>query len=121
MSAVDDRPDERTEIPDPPKLLRLGSMIKNLLDEVHAMPLDERGRIRLVGIHAQAVAELEATLPEPLHREFQAITPHLRTGSAVSDAEPRVAQAQLVGWLEGLFQGVQLASAPHQSDVGRSR
>ena len=91
MTAVDDHPVERTDIPDPPKLLRLGSMIKNLLDEVHAMPLDERGRIRLVGIHAQAVAEL------------------------------RVAQAQLVGWLEGLFQGVQFASALHQSAVGRSR
>ena len=102
-------------------MLRLGSMIKNLLDEIHAMPLDDRGRQRLIGIHAQAVAELEASLPEPLRQEFAAIAPRLRTGSAVSDAELRVAQAQLVGWLEGLFQGVQFAAALHQGAAAAQR
>ena len=121
MTESDSRPADLMEIPDPPKLLRLGSMIKNLLDEIHAMPLDDRGRQRLIGIHAQAVAELEATLPEPLRQEFAAIAPRLRTGSAVSDAELRVAHAQLVGWLEGLFQGVQFAAAIHQGAAAAQR
>jgi len=118
---VDDRTVELVELPDPTKLLRLGSMIKSLLNEVHTMPLDERGRVRLVGIHTRAVAELQAILPEPLRREFRAITTDLRTGSTVSDAELRVAQAQLVGWLEGLFQGVQFAAALHTGGAGQPR
>jgi len=121
MNLVDDRTVEPVEIPDPARLLRLGSMIKNLLDEVHTMPLDERGRARLVGIHTRAVAELQAILPEPLRREFRAITPELRTGPTVSDAELRVAQAQLFGWLEGLFQGVQFAAALHTGSAGQPR
>ena len=100
---------------DPSKMLRLGSMTKNLLDEMHAMPLDQGGRERLTGIHARAVAELEANLPEPLRREFATLAPHLRTASTVSDAELRIAEAQLVGWLEGLFQGLQFAAAMQQA------
>ncbi len=109
------------EIPDPAKMLRLGSMIKNLLDEVHAMPLDEGGRARLVEIHARALAEVEANLSEPLRRELTAIAQPLRTGSVVSDAELRIAEAQLVGWLEGLLQGVQFAAMIHQAASSSQR
>ncbi|MFC4944944.1 proteasome activator [Pseudonocardia sp. GCM10023141] len=109
--------DTPIEIADPPKLLRLGSMIKQTLDEIHAMPLDDRGRLRLAGLYDRAVSELESALPASLRTEFMAIAPSLHTGAAVSDAELRIAQAQLVGWLEGLFQGVQFARAIHEGSL----
>ena len=108
-------------IPDPPKLLRLGAMIKQTLEEIHAMPLDDRGRQRLVQAHQRAVTELENMLPADLRTEFDDLAPVLRTGTAVSDAELRIAQAQLVGWLEGVFEGVQFAVAVHNAEVARAR
>jgi hypothetical protein len=107
------------EVPDPPKLLRIGSMIKQLLEEIHAMPLDDRGRQRLAAVHGRAVAEMEAVLPAALRREFEDVAPPLATGTAVSDAELRIAQAQLVGWLEGVFEGVQFAVAVHNALAAR--
>ncbi|MBN9101017.1 MULTISPECIES: proteasome activator [unclassified Pseudonocardia] len=108
-------------IPDPPKLLRLGAMIRQTLEEIHAMPLDDRGRRRLVEAHQRAVAELERTLPPDLRSEFDDLAPPLRTGATVSDADLRIAQAQLVGWLEGVFEGVQFAVAVHNAKVEHSR
>jgi Protein of unknown function (DUF2587) len=105
------------EVPDPPKLLRLGAMIKKMLEEIHLMPLDEGGRERLATVYRTAVAELEDVLPPALRAEFEDVTPPLRTGRAVSDAELRIAQAQLVGWLEGVFEGVQFAMAVHNALV----
>ncbi|MBW0119265.1 proteasome activator [Pseudonocardia abyssalis] len=96
-------------VPDPPRLLRIGSMIKQMLEEIHAMPLDDRGRQRLAAVYGRAVAELEEILPAELRTEFEEIVPPLVTGATVSDAELRIAQAQLVGWLEGVFEGVQFA------------
>jgi hypothetical protein len=104
-------PDESAPVADPAKLLRLGSMIKGELDELHGLPLDDAGRARLVAIHARAVVELEASLTPPLRSELDTVAQHLRVGVAVSDAELRIAHAQLVGWLEGLFQGVDFAAA----------
>ncbi|MGI5129980.1 proteasome activator [Pseudonocardia sp. CA-107938] len=106
-------PDESAQVADPAKLLRLGSMIKGELDELHAHPLDDAGRARLLATLARAVAELEAALPAALRTELGTVAQYLRVGVAVSDAELRIAHAQLVGWLEGLFQGVQFATAVH--------
>ncbi|RTL69512.1 MAG: DUF2587 domain-containing protein [Pseudonocardiaceae bacterium] len=106
MAAVDDE-----SITDPAKLMRLGSMVKQLLEELHAQPLDTAGRARLVDAHEAMLAEIEAAVPSTLRTELDGIAPHLRVGSVVTDAELRIAQAQLVGWLEGVFQGVQFAVA----------
>jgi hypothetical protein len=92
----------------PAKVMRIGSMIKNLLDEVRNAPLDEAGRTRLAEIHRRSIEELKAGLAPELVEELNRIA--LPFGeSAPSDAELRIAQAQLVGWLEGLFHGIQTA------------
>ncbi|HEU4329924.1 MAG TPA: bacterial proteasome activator family protein [Lapillicoccus sp.] len=92
----------------PAKVMRIGSMIKNLLDEVRNAPLDEAGRARLAEIHRRSIEELEAGLAPELVEELERITLPF-TSTAPSDAELRIAQAQLVGWLEGLFHGIQTA------------
>jgi proteasome activator-like protein len=92
----------------PAKVMRIGSMIKNLLDEVRNAPLDEAGRARLAEIHRRSIEELEAGLAPELVEELERITLPF-TSAAPSDAELRIAQAQLVGWLEGLFHGIQTA------------
>jgi hypothetical protein len=104
--------EERTNPADlveqPAKVMRIGAMIKNLLDEVRNAPLDEAGRARLAEIHRRSIDELEAGLAPELVEELERITLPF-TSSAPSDAELRIAQAQLVGWLEGLFHGIQTA------------
>ena len=92
----------------PAKVMRIGAMIKNLLDEVRNAPLDEAGRARLAEIHRRSIEELEAGLAPELVEELDRITLPF-TSAAPSDAELRIAQAQLVGWLEGLFHGIQTA------------
>jgi len=92
----------------PAKVMRIGSMIKNLLDEVRNAPLDDAGRARLAEIHRRSLEELEAGLAPELVDELERITLPL-TSASPSDAELRIAQAQLVGWLEGLFHGIQTA------------
>jgi hypothetical protein len=92
----------------PGKVMRIASMIKQLLDEVRSAPLDEAGRTRLAEIHRRSISELEEGLAPELIDELERIT--LPFGDkAPSDAELRIAQAQLVGWLEGLFHGIQAA------------
>ena len=113
MTITEPVPDESAPVADPAKLLRLGSMIKGELDELHALPLDDAGRARLVATYTRAIAELEAALPAELRTELDIVAQHLLVGVTVSDAELRIAHAQLVGWLEGLFQGVQFAAAVH--------
>jgi hypothetical protein len=92
----------------PAKVMRIGSMIKQLLEEVRNAPLDEAGRTRLAEIHRRSIAELEQGLAPELIEELDRITLPF-TEQAPSDAELRIAQAQLVGWLEGLFHGIQTA------------
>jgi hypothetical protein len=94
-------------IEEPAKVMRIGSMIKQLLEEVHAAPLDEGGRKRLAGIHGRAIAELEKGLAPELAEELHAMALPFDESTTPSDAELRIAQAQLVGWLEGLFHGIQ--------------
>ena len=92
----------------PGKVMRIASMIKQLLEEVRSSPLDDAGRTRLAEIHRRSISELEDGLAPELVEELERIT--LPFGDDTpSDAELRIAQAQLVGWLEGLFHGIQAA------------
>ena len=92
----------------PAKVMRIGSMIKQLLEEVRNAPLDEAGRTRLAEIHRRSIAELKQGLAPELIEELDRIALPFKD-EAPSDAELRIAQAQLVGWLEGLFHGIQTA------------
>jgi hypothetical protein len=96
-------------IEEPAKVMRIGSMIKQLLEEVRSAPLDEAGRVRLASIHERSLKELEQGLAPELVEELQRITLPFAESPTPSDAELRIAQAQLVGWLEGLFHGIQTA------------
>jgi hypothetical protein len=90
----------------PAKVMRIGSMVKQLLDEVRTASLDEPGRTRLREIYEQSVRELETALSEDLSQELDRMS--IPFGEGVpTESELRVAQAQLVGWLEGLFHGIQ--------------
>lgn len=92
----------------PAKVMRIGSMIRQLLEEVRAAPLDEASRARLAQIHQRSIKELEDGLAPELIDELDRISlPFTDAAGTPSEAELRVAQAQLVGWLEGLFHGIQ--------------
>jgi hypothetical protein len=93
----------------PAKVMRIGSMIKQLLEEVRAAPLDEASRVRLREIHHSSIAELEKGLAPELVAELERLSLPFAEDEVPSDAELRIAQAQLVGWLEGLFHGIQTA------------
>jgi hypothetical protein len=121
MSTEEPRPSSpRLEVVDPPseevvetetvnqpaKLMRIGSMLKQLLDEAKAAPLDEKARARLREIYETSVRELAEGLSPDLQNELASLALPF-DAAAPSDAELRVAQAQIVGWLEGLFHGIQ--------------
>ncbi|MQA95572.1 MAG: DUF2587 domain-containing protein [Streptosporangiales bacterium] len=106
----DQESDERpvTEmVEQPAKVMRIGSMIRQLLEEVRAAPLDEASRARLREIHESSIKELEDGLAPELVEELERLSLPFTDTSTPSEAELRVAQAQLVGWLEGLFHGIQ--------------
>ncbi|WP_144208206.1 bacterial proteasome activator family protein [Mycobacterium tilburgii] len=110
---ADDEDSEERSLTDlveqPAKVMRIGTMIKQLLEEVRAAPLDEASRKRLRDIHATSIRELEDGLAPELREELDRLTLPFNEDSEPSDAELRIAQAQLVGWLEGLFHGIQTA------------
>jgi Protein of unknown function (DUF2587) len=116
-AGVEDEPDEQDEhdeaIQQPAKVMRIGSMVKQLLDEVRAAPLDEQSRIRLKEIYEQSVRELAQSLSPDLALELDKMTSPF-DDRVPSEAELRVAQAQLVGWLEGLFHGIQATLVAQQ-------
>ena len=93
----------------PAKVMRIGSMIRQLLEEVKSAPLDEKSRARLKEIHQNSIKELEDGLAPELVEELDRLSLPFADDSTPSEAELRVAQAQLVGWLEGLFHGIQTA------------
>jgi hypothetical protein len=93
----------------PAKVMRIGSMIRQLLDEVKAAPLDEASRNRLKDIHHASIKELEAGLAPELVEELERLSLPFTEDVTPSEGELRIAQAQLVGWLEGLFHGIQTA------------
>ena len=107
-SEVDDR--SVTDLVDQPaKVMRIGSMIKQLLEEVRASDLDEPSRARLVEIHRRSVTELEQGLAPELVEELERLSLPFVGDTVPTESELRIAQAQLVGWLEGLFHGIQTA------------
>ncbi|HEY2204287.1 MAG TPA: bacterial proteasome activator family protein [Pseudonocardia sp.] len=93
----------------PAKVMRIGTMIKQLLEEVRAAPLDDASRNRLREIHQNSIKELEQGLAPELRDELERLTLPFTEDTIPSDGELRIAQAQLVGWLEGLFHGIQTA------------
>ena len=101
--------DPTGQVEQPAKVMRIGTMIKQLLEEVRAAPLDEASRARLREIHQTSIRELEDGLSPDLREELDRLTLPFDDSSTPSDAELRIAQAQLVGWLEGLFHGIQTA------------
>jgi len=108
----DDERDERAItdlVEQPAKVMRIGSMIRQLLEEVKAAPLDEASRNRLKEIHQASIHELEAGLAPELVEELERLTLPFSEDQTPSEGELRIAQAQLVGWLEGLFHGIQTA------------
>jgi hypothetical protein len=111
--AADDEDSEGRSLTDlveqPAKVMRIGTMIKQLLEEVRAAPLDDASRKRLREIHATSIRELEEGLAPELRDELDRLTLPFDEDAEPSDAELRIAQAQLVGWLEGLFHGIQTA------------
>ena len=92
----------------PAKVMRIGGMIRQLLEEVKSAPLDEASRARLAGIYRSSITELEAGLAPELVEELERLSLPFSSDTP-SEAELRIAQAQLVGWLEGLFHGIQTA------------
>ncbi|MEO6500818.1 MAG: bacterial proteasome activator family protein [Jatrophihabitantaceae bacterium] len=107
--AEDRHLDLMSQVEQPAKVMRIGTMIKQLLEEVRAAPLDEAGRTRLREIHQSSIKELEEGLAPELREELDRLTLPFDDDHIPSEAELRIAQAQLVGWLEGLFHGIQTA------------
>ena len=112
LGAQDDDQDDVRAVSDlveqPAKVMRIGSMIRQLLEEVKSAPLDEASRTRLAGIYEASIKELEEGLAPELVEELERLSLPFSTDTP-SEAELRIAQAQLVGWLEGLFHGIQTA------------
>jgi hypothetical protein len=98
--------DESEQISSPTKLIRIASMVRSMLDEVRRAPLDDAGRRRLREIHERSLDELETILSPDLRKELTEVVLPL-TDDSPTESELRLAQAQLVGWLEGLFHGIQ--------------
>jgi len=94
-------------ISEPAKVMRIGSMVKQLLEEVRSAPLDEASRERLAEIYERSIVELAEAMSPDLQQELRMLALPFRDGAVPSEAELRIAQAQLVGWLEGLFHGIQ--------------
>ena len=105
-------PETRSSYVQAPKLMRIASMTRAMLDEIRQAPLDEPGRRRLAEIHERSLAEMQDVLSEDLRQELADIFTPISAERA-SESELRIAQAQLVGWLEGLFAGIQ-ATLLHQ-------
>ncbi len=101
----------------PAKVMRIGSMIKQLLDEVHSMTLDVPSRERLAEIYERSIVELAEALSPDLQEELRMLALPFNDGEVPSDAELRVAKAQLVGWLEGLFHGIQATMFAQQLSI----
>ncbi len=107
VAAEADDPAITELVEQPAKVMRIGSMIRQLLEEVRSAPLDDASRIRLKEIHQASIKELETGLAPELVEELERLSLPFTEDATPSDAELRIAQAQLVGWLEGLFHGIQ--------------
>jgi hypothetical protein len=99
--------EQRERVESPAKVMRIGAMVRQLLDEVRHAPLDEASRTRLAEIYDTSVKELSEVLSPELREELERLSLPFDDNDVPSDSELRVAHAQLVGWLEGLFHGIQ--------------
>lgn len=99
--------DMTESVTEPAKVMRIGSMVRQLLEEVRSTQLDEASRERLAEIYERSVVEISSALSPDLAEELHVLALPFRDGEVPSDGELRVAKAQLVGWLEGLFHGIQ--------------
>lgn len=115
---VDDPPGEeaRESVTQPTKLIRIASMVRGMLDEVRRAPLDEAGRKALLEIQERSRRELQSVLSPDLQTELAEVS--LPLSADASESELRLAQAQLVGWLEGLFHGIQATLFTQQAVAG---
>ena len=107
VEAPPEGPDGGETVEHPAKVMRIGSMIRQLLEEVRQAPLDEASRVRLRQIYEVSLRELQEGLSPDLSAELARMAPSFHPEAVPSESELRVAQAQLVGWLEGLFHGIQ--------------
>lgn len=105
----DDEKQVTDMVEQPAKVMRIGTMVKQLLEEVRSAPLDDASRQRLKNIYHQSITELEDGLAPELQEELERLSLPFTEDETPTDAELRIAQAQLVGWLEGLFHGIQTA------------
>ena len=101
-------------VSEPDKVMRIGTMVKQLLDEVRQAPLDDASRKRLMEIHDRSITQLAEGLSPDLREELEAFTLPFGNDEVPSTDELRIAQAQLVGWLEGVFHGIQTALVAQQ-------
>ncbi|MFK7918329.1 MAG: proteasome activator [Ilumatobacter sp.] len=106
--------DEQPSITEPGKVMRIGSMVKQLLEEVRAADLDEASRERLAEVYERSIVELSEALSPDLQEELRTLSLPFDEEGVPSEAELRVAKAQLVGWLEGLFHGIQASLMAQQ-------
>jgi len=109
--------DAGVAVEQPGKLLRIAMMVREMLEEVRRAPLDENAREHLADIHARVIQELKGALSGPLAEELDRIALPFGKNEIPSEAELRIAHAQLLGWLEGLFQGIQAAIASQQMQM----
>jgi Protein of unknown function (DUF2587) len=107
VSPPADRSDQVETVSEPAKVMRIGSMVKQLLEEVRSAPLDEASRERLAEIYERSIVELSAAFSPDLQDELHNLALPFKDGEVPSESELRIAKAQLVGWLEGLFHGIQ--------------
>ena len=113
-----DSPGSSEAVSHPAKVMRIGAMIRQLLEEVRRAPLDDAGRARLAEVYAQSIEELSAAVSPDLRDELQRLVDPFVDGEGVpTEAELRIAQAQLVGWLEGLFHGIQATLFAQQMEA----
>ena len=113
--SVDESEEESTgAITEPAKVMRIGSMVKQLLDEVRDMDLDEPSRERLAEIYERSVVELSEALSPDLQEELRMLALPFDEDAVPTEPELRIAKAQLVGWLEGLFHGIQASLVAQQ-------
>jgi hypothetical protein len=110
--------DGEEQVARPTKLIRIAAMVRALLDEARRAPLDEAGRRSLKEIHERSIHELQEILSPDLRQELSDVTLPFSSDTP-SDAELRIAQAQLVGWLEGLFHGIQATLFTQQMQAQR--
>ena len=107
---------DQADVSSPAKVMRIGTMVKQLLEEVRGTELDEKGRKRLAEIHRRSIDELEDGLSKDLIEELERLDlPFDSADGPPTTSELRIAQAQLVGWLEGLFHGIQTAIMAQQA------